>query len=186
MRFRARVFFAACLIAGFASLSAGAADTPDTEPPRLLVLDLELIGDLGGAALASEHEARLKRADERLRAELARTGLYRIVDDTPLRPRIEELQRRESLRECNGCELDLARELGAGQIFVPWVYRVSNLILTLNYEIRDAATGAVVARKSFDFRGDNDAAWDRAIAYMVRDLCSTATASGRNAPAGCR
>ncbi len=68
---------------------------------------------------------------------------------------------------------------------MPWVYRVSNLILTLNYEIRDAATGAVVARKSFDFRGDNDAAWDRAIAYMVRDLCTTATA-GRNAPAGCR
>ena len=186
MRCRARMLFAACLLAAVAGLSVEAADTADTDAPRLLVLDLELIGDLGGGAFASEHAARLERANDRLKAELERTGLFRIVDDSPLRPRIEELQRLQSLRECNGCELDLARDLGADRILAPWVYRVSNLILTLNYEIRDAATGAVVVRKSFDFRGDNDAAWDRAIAYMVRDLCSTATASGRNAPAGCR
>ena len=50
------------------------------------------------------------------------------------------------------------------------VFRVSNLILTLTYEIMDVATGQITDRKSFDFRGDNDVAWTRAIDYMVRDM----------------
>jgi hypothetical protein len=55
-------------------------------------------------------------------------------------------------------------------VLVAWVNRVSALILTLTYEIHDVATGQIAARKSFDFRGDNDAAWTHAINYMVRDL----------------
>lgn len=48
--------------------------------------------------------------------------------------------------------------------------RVSNLILTLTYEIHDVRTGEIVARKSYDFRGDNDTAWSHAIVYMVQDM----------------
>jgi hypothetical protein len=42
--------------------------------------------------------------------------------------------------------------------------------LTLNYEIHDMATARILARKSFDFRGDNDKAWNHAVGYLVRDL----------------
>jgi hypothetical protein len=55
-------------------------------------------------------------------------------------------------------------------VLVAWVNRVSGLILTLTYEIHDVATGQIADRKSYDFRGDNDAAWTHAIDYMVRDL----------------
>jgi hypothetical protein len=30
--------------------------------------------------------------------------------------------------------------------------------------------GQIKARKSYDFRGDNDSAWTHAIDYMARDL----------------
>lgn len=136
-----------------------------------MVLDVEITGDLGGPELAAEHEARLKLASMKLREGLPRTGLYQLVDTAPAQPAIDELKSRHRyLHECNGCDLDIGRQLGADQVLVAWVYRVSTLILTLTYEIHDVATGQIVARKSFDFRGDNDAAWTRAIDYMVRDL----------------
>jgi Protein of unknown function (DUF2380) len=63
-------------------------------------------------------------------------------------------------------------------VLVAWVNRVSTLILTLTYEIHDVATAQITARKSFGFRGDNDAAWTRAIDYMVRDLKESAASEG--------
>ena len=58
-----------------------------------------------------------------------------------------------------------------------WVNRVSALILSITFEIHDVATGQIVARKSFGFRGDNDTSWTRAIDYMVRDLGESAHVS---------
>lgn len=146
--------------------------TSDAAPPtRLAVLDVEIMGDLGGPKLAAEHEARLAMASARLRSELEASGLYQLVDNAPARDLIERLKSQHRyLHACNGCDLDVGRRLGADHTLVAWVHRVSMLILTLNYEIHDVETGQIVRRKSFDFRGDNDAAWRHAIGYMVRDL----------------
>jgi hypothetical protein len=145
-------------------------------PSKLVVLDVELSGDLGGPELAPEHQARLKLATARLRESLSRTGLYRLVDSTPARSTLDELRSRYLyLHDCNGCDLDIARQLGADQVLVAWVNRVSVLILSLTYEVHDVTTGQITARKSFGFRGDNDTSWTRAIDYMVRDLDESAT-----------
>jgi Protein of unknown function (DUF2380) len=145
-------------------------------PPKLVVLDVELTGDLGGSELAAEHQARLTLASSRLRESLARTALYRIVDSGPAQKTVDELKSRYLyLHDCNGCDLDLGRQLAADQVLVAWVDRVSGLILSLTYEIHDVATGQIAARKSFGFRGDNDSSWTHAIDYMVRDLAESAT-----------
>jgi hypothetical protein len=137
----------------------------------LLVLGVELAGDLGGPALSAEHETRLQMASARLRDELARSGLFQIVDDSPVRDAIGELRSQQRfLHECNGCDLEIGRRAGADRVMVPWIYRVSGLILTLTYEIHDVRTAQITDRRSYDFRGDNDAAWTHAIVYLVRDL----------------
>jgi hypothetical protein len=160
--------------------TATAAPERDTERaarrPQLVVLDLEISGDLGGPELAAQHQARLNLASTRLRENLSRTGLYRIVDTGPAQGLITDLKSRHLyLHDCNGCDLDVGRQLGAELVLVAWVDRVSALILTLTYEIHDVASAQITARKSFGFRGDNDAAWTRAIDYMVRDLKESAT-----------
>jgi hypothetical protein len=155
------------LCAGF----AGAA-TPDVvkNPPRLVVLDVELTGDLGGPEFEKEHEARIKMASARLREKISQTGKYAVIDPAPAQDFIDQLASRyRYLHDCNGCDLDVGRQLEADQVWVAWVNRVSGLILTLTYEIHDVKSGQMVARKSFDFRGDNDAAWTHAIDYLVRD-----------------
>jgi len=148
--------------------------------PRLVVLDMELTGDLGGPEFAAEHEARLKMASARLREDLAATGLYELVDTTPAHDTLTQLKSQHRyLHDCNGCDLELGRRLKADQVLIAWVYRVSGLILTLTYEIHDVSSGQIVARKSFDFRGDNDTAWTHAIDYMVRDIKESATQPAR-------
>jgi len=143
----------------------------DSVLPKMAVLDLEMTGDLGGPELAAEHAARLRLESARLRADLSRAGLYRLVDVRAAQTTIDALKAQQAyLHDCNGCDLDVGRELGADLVMVAWVDRVSGLILTLTYEIHDVKTNQITARKSFDFRGDNDNAWNHAIDYMVRDL----------------
>ncbi len=161
---------------------AAAGASPDQAPtgvlpaaggprPSLAILDLELTGDLGGPAFEAEHAARLAKESARLRADMARAGLYRIVANAPAQASIDTLKSEQAyLHDCNGCDLDVGRELDADRVMVAWVNRVSGLILTLTYEIHDVKTRQISARKSFDFRGDSDIAWDHAIDYMVRDL----------------
>ena len=138
---------------------------------KLAILDLELTGDLGGPRFAAEHEARLKNESDLLRQELERSGLYQVLDLAPAQKLIEQLRSHQAyLHDCNGCDLDVGRLLGADQVMVAWVDRVSGLILTLTYEIHEVSTSQIARRKSYDFRGDNDAAWTHAVRYMVRDL----------------
>ena len=151
----------------------GAADAQraDGGLPALVVLDLELTGDLGGPEFEAEHAERLRTMSARLRQDLERTGLYRILDNSAAQGLIDTLKSRQAyLHDCNGCDLDVGRSLHADQVMVAWVDRVSGLILSLTYEVHDVQTGQITARKSFDFRGDNDNAWNHAIDYMVRDL----------------
>jgi PQQ-dependent catabolism-associated CXXCW motif protein len=172
--------------AGFATAAleplgpgAGAPATASRRP-RLVVLDLELSGDRGGPEFTAEHDARLKTESERLRKDLVGTGLYEVLDNAPAQAAIDHLKsQQEYLHDCNGCDLDIGRQLNADLVMVSWVDRVSGLILTLTYEIHDVKTAQIAARKSYDFRGDSDNTWNHAIDYMVRDLvrdskaCST-------------
>jgi len=151
------------------------------QPPKLAVLDIELTGDLGGPQLAAEHAARLRMASDKLRNELQVSGLYRVVATAPAQPLITRLAAQSKyLHDCNGCDLDIGRQLGADQVLVTWVDRVSGLILTLTYEFHDVASGQIVGRKSYDFRGDNDSAWTHAVTYMVRDLKETSATHSSN------
>lgn len=157
-----------------APAAAGTQPSPlseSREPRKLAVLDIELTGDPGGPQFAAEHEARLTKESDLLRQELERSGLYHVLDLAPAVKLIDRLRSQQAyLHDCNGCDLDVGRLLGADQVMVAWVDRVSGLILTLTYEIHDVSTNQIARRKSYDFRGDNDAAWTHAVRYMVRDL----------------
>jgi hypothetical protein len=165
----------AIVLTGLIATPAFAAGS--TGRPKLVVLDIELTGDLGGPQFTAEHETRLRKESDNLRQELRQSGLYAVVDVAPAEPLITKLKSQQLyLHDCNGCDVEVGRQLGADQVMVSWVDRVSGLILSLTYELHDVATNQIVGRKSYDFRGDNDSAWTHAIKYMVRDLEETAAA----------
>jgi PQQ-dependent catabolism-associated CXXCW motif protein len=164
--------------AGFPTVQVSAETVPEPSAggasaakPRLAVLALELTGDLGGPEFAAQHATRLEAESIRLRQDLQATQLYEILDVSGAQADIDKLKSQQLyLHDCNGCDLEVGRKLKADLVMVAWVYRVSGLILTLTYEIHSVAEGQIVTRKSYDFRGDNDTAWNHAIDYMVRHL----------------
>lgn len=150
-----------------ASPLAGAADAPLRS---LAVLEFELIDDTQDAASRPAQEARLGQINGQLRRELAERRLYRVVDNAPAADLIGRYRAAQSLYACNGCELDIARKLGAERVMTGWVQKVSNLILNINVEVKDAATGETTLKKSVDIRGNTDESWRRGVSCLVRDM----------------
>ncbi len=134
------------------------------------VLDFEIIDDSGDQASVPAQRERLKMISRQLREELDRAGLCRVLDNGPAQALIDRYQASQELRQCNGCELDIGKALGADLVALTWVQKVSNLILNINVEIKDVATGATRLNKSVDIRGNTDTSWRRGVSYLVRDM----------------
>jgi hypothetical protein len=97
---------------------------------------------------------------------MVESGRYRVVDLTPVAAEIEAAG---LLRGCNGCDVDIARELGAALSVTGVVQKVSNLILNINIYIRDTANGGLVKVMSVDIRGNTDQSWSRGVSWLVRN-----------------
>lgn len=138
--------------------------------PAVAVLDFELIDEQHELAPATTEYARLDLITGRLRSELQSKGLYRVLDTGAAQPMIDALRARQNLRDCNGCELDIAKALKADRVLLGWVQKVSNLILNINIRVEDVATGTVVLQKSVDIRGNTDDSWRHGIDALVRDM----------------
>jgi Protein of unknown function (DUF2380) len=154
------------VLAALASLLAPAAAA--AQDFRAAVFDLDFVDtSLEGAAgrIREDEARRLALISDRLREMLAERGMA-VVDLAPARGRIDKAA---PLSRCNGCDLDLARELGAELAVTGTVHKVSNLILNINVTIRDAGTGGAVRAGSVDIRGNTDESWSRGISYLVRN-----------------
>jgi hypothetical protein len=79
----------------------------------------------------------------------------------------EELARTVNPAKCNGCDLRMARRLGAEYSITSEVFKVSNLIMSVNLYIRDAETGAQLRGLSADIRSNTDESWLRGMRYIL-------------------
>jgi hypothetical protein len=142
--------------------AAGAAER------RVAIFDFEYVDtSLEGATNGprADEQARLARLGDELRVRLAQSGRIDVVDIAPVAARA----RASNLQACGGCDVTLARELGAGLAMTGWVQKVSNLILNVNIVVRDVRTGDVIAGKSVDMRGNTDETWSRALDWLMRN-----------------
>lgn len=144
--------------------SAGLAETL-----RVAVFDFELIdtsleGEVNGTR-ADEIE-RLAMISDLLRQKLEESSRYVVVDETPAATQIANAG---YLYGCNGCEANMARDLGAELAITGTVQKVSNLILNINLYVRDAATKKRLRAMSADIRGNTDQSWSRGLSYLVRN-----------------
>ena len=162
---RRRTLFTLPLLLASLKPFSGAAGA---QGPRAAVFDLDFVdtSQEGAAGAVRDDEARrLALISDTLRRMLAERGIT-VVDLAPARERIAKAA---PLTRCNGCDLDLARELGAELAVTGFVQKVSNLILNINVLIRDARGGQAVRGGSVDIRGNTDESWSRGISYLVRN-----------------
>jgi hypothetical protein len=155
----ARILLLFCLFA-----ASGVA----AEPIRVAVFDFELIdtsldGQMKGAN--PDEKARLDRLAPALRAKLAGSDKYVVVDASAVSARAHA----QNLQSCGGCDASLAQEAGANIALTGTVQKVSNLILNMNIYLRDAKDDRLLQAMSADFRGNTDESWSRALDYLIRN-----------------
>lgn len=167
-RDRARRLRRSALLVLLLSTSPTFSDAAGAESLRAAVFELDFVdtSQEGASGTVREDETRrLALISDTLRRMLAERGLT-VVDLSPARERIAKAA---PLTRCNGCDLDLARELGADVAVVGFVQKVSNLILNINVAMRNARDGQTVRAASVDIRGNTDESWSRGISHLVRN-----------------
>ncbi len=135
---------------------------------KLAVFDMELDDFSAGGPLAGESPAeteRLKRMSRLAGELLAQSGLFEVIDASQS---TNENVKAHWLRKCNGCEADVARELGADMSFLGFFRKISVMEQSLQARIRDAQTGELVYVAQTDLRGETDESWTRALTYLIR------------------
>lgn len=110
--------------------------------------------------------ARTERMSRDLVTQLQKSGRYTVVDTAPA---AGLLQGQTDIHTCNGCELPVARKVGAKLAAYGWVQKVSNLILNLNIVVEDAQTGRTVTGGSVDIRGNTDESWDHGLKFLLEE-----------------
>jgi hypothetical protein len=114
--------------------------------------------------MRADERTRLQAFDRQLREELTARG-FLVLDTSAVAAKAAAYA---SLRECGGCELSFAKELGADLAALAWVQKVSNLILEITVRIGDVATGELFRAGSVSIRGNTDESWSRGLRYLVR------------------
>lgn len=145
----------------------------DYRLPPVIVLDFEMLGDTSVEYLQQNDALLMKKFSKVFREQLKQQAVFDVIDDKESMAVIEQKAQQQFLHRCNGCELDLARELGAKQVIVPWIFRTSILIQSFIIEIRDVETGRLILKSPYNFRGNTDKAWEKTILYAITDLKKT-------------
>ena len=137
--------------------------------PTLLLMEPEIDGDTGPGGRAA-YEDRLELLEEAIARSIEEGALYEVADSELAEASFEKHRHRADVHACTPCAVESAREAGADRVLSVWVFRMSNLILSMQAILRDADTGEVRYSTAHDFRGDTDEAWLRAADRLVRGL----------------
>jgi len=139
--------------------------------PSIAVLDFELLDDHNNPATKAAQVVRLHNATLQLRQELEERRLYDVMDLSPSLDLQDKLRsQQEFMYRCDDCPAQIGALLGADLVMMPWVFKMSELILNLNVDIYDVKAGMVIFSKSISMRGNQDQSWSRAVHYLVRGM----------------
>ena len=138
-------------------------------PVKIAVFDFELEDFSGGAGIIPESDQdreQLRLAAETARRMLTESGRYSLVDVSHAdAPEVTA----GTLHKCDGCDVPIARKLGADQSLVGTVNRVSRMEYGVTFRLRDARTDALISVERTDLRMGANYSWDRGAAWLIKN-----------------
>jgi Protein of unknown function (DUF2380) len=138
-------------------------------PVALAIFDFELEDSSAAAQSTGEtasDASELAGVTDAVRQLLAQSGRYRVID---VKAAGADAVKAHKLRECNGCDVPIARELGADQSLVGVIGRISRTEYTIGFQIRESRTGAVIASADSGLRMGANYSWSRGAVRLIRD-----------------
>jgi hypothetical protein len=157
----------AALILGCGAVTGPAAGDDKPAPVRIAVFAFELEDDSPAAILMNQHDSRAEvigKVTNEAGQELARTGRYSIVDGSKSTAKAVQ---DKALRDCEGCEAQLALQLGAQQSLLGVVKRVTQTDYYVFVRVRDARTGKILDQEEANFAGD-ESGWPTGARMLIK------------------
>jgi hypothetical protein len=118
-------------------------------------------GVIGPDAIDTEN---LTASTEEARRMLSASGRYSIVDTGSA---ADEVIAAGGILHCDGCDVPLAKELGADQSMVGLITRITRTEYTLQILVRDTRTGAVVSNDFTGLRMGANYSWPRGVKWLM-------------------
>jgi len=137
------------------------------KPIKLVVFPFELLDFSGGAAIIAESEQdrqALEASTNAARKLIATSGRYTLVGGDALQNPGEKL-----LRECGGCEAEIAKTLGGEQSLLGIITRITRTDYAVTYRLRDAKNGELVSVGQTDLRIGANYSWDRGAIWLIKN-----------------
>jgi hypothetical protein len=142
-----------------------AASAADSGVPRVAFFGFRLINTSLESDTTNE-ERRLRMLDDLFRDKVTASERFALA---PILPEMQaEIAAGPEISNCNGCERDYARRIGADLAARGTVQKVSNLILNINLYMKDVRSGEMTFVRSVDIRGNTDESWRHGLDYMLR------------------
>ena len=143
------------------------AGNAEPAPIKIAVFDFEL-EDLSPAAVSPSKPAAgattLEKVSNAAREELAHSGRYIVIDASKVDAKSVA---QKTLRDCGGCEADIARQLGAQQSLIGLVSKATQTDYYVVIRIRDARTGRILDQQEANFAGDEQG-WASGVRMLIR------------------
>lgn len=109
--------------------------------------------------------AKLEAGTALIRSILAAKG-YDVLD---LGPQAKVIAAKSPLSQCNGCDQDIAKALGADLEVATAVQQSSSAIFNLSGSVKDVASNRTLREGVVDIRGDAPEVWAHGIKFLVRE-----------------
>ncbi|MDY8108777.1 DUF2380 domain-containing protein [Fulvimarina sp. 2208YS6-2-32] len=169
MKTRASAWSIAAALAIAVAGQGGAAGA--AEPMKLTVIGFDYSDSSGEPRdQTEEHEQRIKAFSEWLARDISRDERFEIVH-------LPCVERHNCTRETALAEdiLSEARTAGADYLVFGGIHKMSTLVGGGRIDVLDVKEDRLVIDRVISFRGDNDAAFERAAEFAAKDIVKTLT-----------
>lgn len=135
------------------------------QPPGLAIAEMDYV-DTSGEVIdqSADHRRRLRAFEDSLRSDLTASGKLRsvVLDCPPNACSIGDIAASQLIGK--------AQSAGADFLLISALHKVSTLVQWAKFDMIDVKANKLSFERLVSFRGDNDEAWRRAEAFMVRDI----------------
>jgi hypothetical protein len=158
------------LAAALAAFTFDSSVAAGTTPIKIAVFEFEL-KDASAAGGVIPRDAidteNLKQSTEMTRSLLSASGHFTLVDTGSV---ADEVASAGGIQACDGCDVPLARKLGADQSLVGVVTRVSRAEYTVTIVVKDVANGATISSNFSGLRMGANYSWPRGVKSLVNRM----------------
>ncbi|MEZ2128219.1 MULTISPECIES: DUF2380 domain-containing protein [unclassified Sinorhizobium] len=143
------------------------AQAQQTKPMLIEVFPFELEDKSAGAGIIppDEYDKRyLTESAQVAKDLLSQSGRFAVID---VPARNEQAAAPHGLRNCGGCEGQIAKEHGASLALLGVVTRVNRTEHTMFIRILDAQTGKLISQGFTDLRMGANYAWPRSVKWLM-------------------